>query len=59
MAKKIMNFIFGKFPQIFNKKGEISHDLGDESWDQWKNRYKTKEYNWKNHSGRNRNIKSK
>ena len=28
MKKKIMDFLFGKFPQIFNKKGQVSHDLG-------------------------------
>ena len=53
-----MDFLFGRFPQIFNKKGEVVHDLGSSSWDHWKDRYKKEEYAWRNHSGRDRTINS-
>ena len=49
--KKIMNFLFGKKPPIFDSKGEISHDRKS-SFTKWKERYQNNEtYNWKNHSG--------
>ena len=49
---KLMNFLFGKRPDIFNKKGEVEHQLKGNSWSEWKNRYiQGKEYNWKKHSG--------
>ncbi len=58
MANKITNFLFGRLPKIFDKKGEVVHNLGIRSWSHWKHRYKEEEYDWRNHSGRSRNIKS-
>ena len=49
---KIMRLLFGKKPDIFNKKGEVEHTLKTNSWEEWKNRYvHGKEYNWNRHSG--------
>ncbi len=49
---KIMDFLFGKKPPIFNKKSEVEHDLSNQSWEKWKNRYlKSAEYNWRQHDG--------
>ena len=49
---KLLNFLFGKKPGIFNKKGRVEHRLEDRSWAEWKNRYTEGiEYDWKNHSG--------
>ncbi len=53
VMKILMNFLFGKFPKIFTKKGEIQHDLSPHSWKNWKRRYKEGiEYNWKQHKGK-------
>ena len=50
--KKIMDFLFGRFPQIFTKKGEVRHNLAEESWRHWKDRYQhSREYNWRSHKG--------
>ena len=49
---KLMNFLFGKKPDIFNKKGCVEHQLKGDSWSEWKDRYtQSTEYNWKKHSG--------
>ncbi len=49
---KLMNFLFGKKPDIFNKKGRVEHKLKKNSWSEWKNRYTHgQEYDWKHHSG--------
>ena len=51
--KVILNFLFGKFPKIFNKGGAVQHDLADRSWNHWQKRYKEScEYNWKLHKGK-------
>ena len=48
----ILNFLFGKGPGIFNNKGRIQHDLKNNVWESWDDRYQNgPEYNWKNHSG--------
>ncbi len=47
-----MKFLFGKRPDIFNKKGHVEHQLKKDSWSEWKDRYiQGAEYNWKKHSG--------
>ena len=51
MKKRIMDFLFGKKPVIYNSQGRIEH-----RWrgfmDRWKDRYKRDEnLNWRNHSG--------
>ena len=49
---KLTRFLFGKKPDIFNKKGDVSHQLKGDSWEKWKNRYTHgKEYDWSKHSG--------
>lgn len=59
MIQKIMNFLFGKKPPIFNSKGKISHDRKT-SFEAWQERYKNNDnYNWKNHSGMNFQPKDK
>ena len=50
---KILDFLFGKKPPIFNKKGEVSHKMRKKSWEDWKDRYKEgPEYDWRRHSGK-------
>ena len=47
-----MSFLFGKKPDIFNKKGKVTHQLKGDSWSEWKNRYtQGREYDWKKHNG--------
>jgi hypothetical protein len=49
---KILDFLFGKSPQIFDKDGSVRHDLPKSKWEAWNNRYhQGSEYNWRNHTG--------
>lgn len=53
MLKKILDFIGGKNPDIFNKRGQVEHHLGDKKWQEWDERMRANpEYNWKQHSGK-------
>lgn len=50
--KKLIEFLFGKGPKIFDSKGRVFHDHPKEKWDQWDQRYQMgTEYNWKTHVG--------
>lgn len=50
---KILDFLFGKSNNIFNKKGDVQHDLGATKWKQWKDRFrKGPEYDFTHHVGR-------
>ncbi len=52
MLKKILVFLFGTGANIFNEKGEVSHDLPKEFWDSWHDRYYCKDTaDWRNHKG--------
>jgi len=49
---KVLDFLFGKDPDIFDEKGNVSHKLPKKKWDAWYNRTKTDpQYNWRNHTG--------
>ncbi|MBC7371780.1 MAG: hypothetical protein H7326_09450 [Bdellovibrionaceae bacterium] len=49
---RVLDFFFGKDPDIFDEKGNVSHKLPKKKWDSWHNRTKTDpEYNWRNHTG--------
>ena len=50
--KKILSFIFGKEPSIFNKKGEVEHHFPKTKWKKWQNRIQNNpDYNWRHHLG--------
>ncbi len=52
MVNKILDFLFGKAPQIFDANGDVRHDLPKEKWDAWNKRYfSSQEMNWRNHTG--------
>lgn len=52
MLKTIIDFLFGKNPDIFDENGRVSHKLPRRKWDAWQNRMKAgAEYNWRNHTG--------
>lgn len=49
---KVLGFLFGNPPPIFDENGEVRHNLPKEKWDAWQNRYtRDGEYNWRNHTG--------
>jgi hypothetical protein len=48
----LLNFLFGKNPEIFDKDGSVRHNLPKEKWENWNQRYMGgEEYNWRNHTG--------
>lgn len=50
--KKIIDFIGGKDPEIFDDNGQVSHKLPKKKWDDWNNRLiQSAEYNWREHKG--------
>jgi hypothetical protein len=49
VGKKILDFLFGKDPQIFDSEGNVVHDLGDKIWREWEERFQTEDYNWHHH----------
>lgn len=52
MFAKILNFLFGKDPEIFDERGRVYHKLPKKKWDDWMNRYiQGSEYNWREHTG--------
>ena len=52
MIKKILAFLFGTNANIFDDKGEVSHQFPREKWDEWHKRYFDKERaDWRNHKG--------
>lgn len=52
LAKKVLNFLFGKDPDIFDDNGNVVHKHPKKKWDDWQNRTKTDpQYNWRNHTG--------
>ena len=49
---KWLNFLFGKKPDIFDKKGQVEHHLKKEAWEEWQNRFaEGPEYDWTGHRG--------
>lgn len=49
---KILDFLFGKDPDIFNPAGKVQHKLPRARWDDWENRFKSNPlYNWRLHTG--------
>lgn len=52
MLGKVLDFLFGKNPDIFDKDGTIRHNLPKERWEEWRKRFQAgEEYNWRNHTG--------
>lgn len=49
---KLLKFLFGSPPDIFDEKGQVRHKLPKSKWEAWQKRYTSSpEYNWKNHTG--------
>lgn len=50
---RVLDFLFGKSPNVFDQSGRIAHQLPNQKWKLWNDRYQAGEdYNWKNHTGR-------
>ena len=52
--RKLLDFLFGKKPPIFNQHSEVEHQLKRNRWREWDNRYQQgAEYDWRRHEGMN------
>lgn len=49
--KAILNFLFGKSPDIFDENGQVRHKFPEEKWKSWNDRFKNSQYDWKKHQG--------
>jgi hypothetical protein len=50
--RKILDFLFGRDPDIFNESGRVQHKLPKSRWEAWENRFKLNpHYNWRLHTG--------
>lgn len=48
----LLDFLFGREPDIFDDNGNVMHKLPKRRWEAWANRTKLNpEYNWRNHTG--------
>lgn len=49
----LLDFLFGKDPNIFDPQGRIRHQFSEAKWKAWDDRLRaSKDYDWKHHSGR-------
>lgn len=49
---KILDFIGGKDPDIFDAYGRVRHKFSDKKWQDWDARIrKSKDFDWRQHSG--------
>ena len=52
LLKPVMDFLFGKDPDIFDENGNVLHKHPKKKWDNWQNRLKLDpSYNWRHHTG--------
>jgi len=52
MFKPVLDFLFGKDPDIFDDNGNVLHKLPKKRWEAWQNRLKMNPtYNWRHHTG--------
>lgn len=58
MIKTILDFLFGKSPDIFDESGQVHHQYSKKQWDAWSKRYSSSpEMNWRNHTGTKAKLK--
>ena len=52
VMKPVLDFLFGKDPDIFDENGNVLHKHPRKKWEAWQNRLKLNpEYNWRHHTG--------
>lgn len=54
----VLDFLFGKDPNIFDEKGNVRHQFTDQKWQDWQNRFKDSEHNWREHAAREKKSKA-
>jgi hypothetical protein len=55
---KLLSFLFGKSPDIFDADGRVVHKLPDARWKAWRERFdKNADYDWHRHQGTKREVK--
>ncbi len=53
----ILDFLFGKSPDIFDADGNIVHKFPPQKWQTWNDRFaKSRDYDWRQHKGTERKI---
>lgn len=58
MLSSVLNFLFGKKPDIFDAQGNVVHKLPEDRWQAWRDRFdKNKNYDWRHHKGTEREFK--
>ncbi len=58
MISKVLGFLFGKSPDIFDEKGNVVHKFSAEKWQAWRDRFeKNAEFDWRKHQGTKREVK--
>jgi hypothetical protein len=58
MVGKVLDFLFGKSPDIFDAQGNVVHKFPPEKWKAWRERFeKNEEFDWRKHQGTKREIK--
>ena len=52
ILKPVLDFLFGKDPDIFDENGHVLHKHPRKKWEAWQNRLKLNpDYNWRQHTG--------
>jgi hypothetical protein len=55
---KLLNFLFGRSPDIFDDKGNVVHKLPANLWQSWRDRFeKNPEYDGRKHHGTERVVR--
>lgn len=51
----ILDFLFGRDPDIFDSQGRVRHQFSAEKWKAWDDRLrKNKNYDWRAHTGKDK-----
>ena len=59
MVSKLLDFLFGKSPDIFDAEGNVLHKFPEEKWQAWRARFeKNKEFDWRKHRGTERKVQN-
>ena len=57
MISKVLDFLFGKAPDIFDANGKVVHKFSPEKWKAWRDRFeKDKNFDWRQHRGTERKV---
>ena len=57
MIGKILDFLFGKSPDIFDVNGNVVHKRPTKKWQAWRDRFeKNQDFKCRQHKGTERNI---